>query len=242
MAETMRKDRLGLVLVAASLLAIAVVGALIYRYQVQVHRTNVRVNGIAITRAIAGMESAGNGGPLLAGVDRDGLLRSMVSIQNDDNLSYLVVVSPSGTKLRELVSRGSIAPAAVMPTEPFAWFGEHSLVSPGDSLSIREFYAPVMSEGRLAGFVRAGYFDSPWPFPASHLSLMGLMAMPIFLLTTLAYFLIRREIEPLTRLGEQMNSMSHSFGGELPNGAMDGNKREFLHRFDVDKLDYSDLH
>ena len=232
MAATMKKDRLGLVLIAASLLAIAVVGALVYRYQVHLHRDSVRVNGVAIARAIAAMESARNDAPMVAGTDKDGLLRSLASIQNNDRLSYLVVVSTSGETRQELVSPGSIIPSAVMPTEPFAWFGEHSLVSPGDGRPIREFFAPVMSAGQLAGFVRAGYFDTYKLVLGSQFSLMGLMAMPIFLLTTLAYFLIRREIEPLSRLGEKMNSVSRSYGGELPRGDSDVGNNEFLRRFD----------
>ena len=233
MAATMKNDRLGLVLIAASLIAIAVVGALLYRHQVQLHRESIRVNGLAIARAIASMESASSDAPLITDIDKVGMLRSLASIQNNDSLSYLVVVSPTGEKLRELVSPGSITPAATMPTEPFAWFGEHTLVSPGDGLAIREFYAPVMSGGKLAGFVRAGYFDNDDPLLGSHLTLMGLMALPIFLLTTLAYFLIKREIEPLTRLGEKMSTVSRSYGGELAGSPdPDSGRNEFLRRFD----------
>jgi signal transduction histidine kinase len=227
----MKKDRLGLVLIAASLSAIAVVGALAYRHQVVQRRESVRVNGIAITRAIAGIESA-DMSPLAIGGDQGGMLRSLASVQNNDSLAYLVVVSPAGDKLQELVSPGSIAPIASMPGEPFAWFGEHALVSPGDGRPIREFFAPVMRGGQLAGFVRAGYYDANEIIPGREFSLLGLMALPIFLLTTLAYLLIRRELEPLTRLGEKMNSVSRSYGGELPAGRTSSAQDEFRSRFD----------
>lgn len=232
MAATLKNDRLGLVLIAASLIAIAVVGALLYRHQVQLHRESIRVNGLAIARAIASVESASSDAPLITDIDKVGMLRSLASIQNSDSLSYLVVVSPTGEKLRELVSPGSVTPASTMPTEPFAWFGEHTLVSPGHGLAIREFHAPVISGGKLAGFVRAGYFDNDDPLLGSHLTLMGLMALPIFLLTTLAYFLIKREIEPLTQLGERMSTVSRSYGGEQWSPDPDNGRNEFLGRFD----------
>ena len=73
----MKKDRLGLVLIAASLLAIAVVGALVYRNGLQVHRQNIRVSGTALTRAVSGMESASDASAAIAGFDREALLRSL---------------------------------------------------------------------------------------------------------------------------------------------------------------------
>jgi signal transduction histidine kinase len=212
----MKKDRLGLVLIAASLIAIAVVGALVYRNQLQLQRESVRVNGTAITRAIAGMESTGDDSPAVGGLDQAGMLRSLAAIQNNASLAYLVVVDRSGRRLEELVSPGSIVPAATMPLEAFDWHGEHILVSPGDQRPIREFFAPVVRNGQLAGFVRAGYFDTYRNILGSQFSLMGLMALPIFLLTTLAYFLLRREIEPISQLGDKLNSVSRSLGGELP--------------------------
>jgi PAS domain S-box-containing protein len=228
----MKKDRLGLVLIAASLLAIAVVGALVYRNGLQVHRQNIRVSGTALTRAVSGMESASDASAAIAGLDREPLLRSLATLQNDDNLAYLVVVDTSGRKLRELVSPGSIVPAATMPTEAYAWFGEHTLASPGDRIAIREFFAPVMGDGQLAGFVRAGYFEAYRPFASHQLSLMGLMALPIFLLTTLAYLLLRREIEPLTQLGEKLNAVSRSYGAELHGVDAAGGNDGLMRRFD----------
>jgi PAS domain S-box-containing protein len=232
MAAKMKKDRLGLVLIAASLIAIAVVGTLIYRNGVQVHRQGIRVNGTAITRAIAGMESASSGSTAIGGLDKEGMLHSLATLQNDDSLAYLVVVDSSGRKLRELASPGSIVPAATMPTEAFAWFGEHMLVSPGDRLPIREFFAPVMSNGQLTGFVRAGYFDTYKPVASHQLSLMGLMALPIFLLTTLAYLLLRREIEPLSQLGDKLNAVSRAYGADLQSADVTGGKDGLLRRFD----------
>jgi PAS domain S-box-containing protein len=232
MAANMRKDRLGLMLIAASLLAIAVVGTLVYRNQLRVHSESIRVNGLAISRAIAGMESTSGDSPVIAGLDKAGMLHSLATIQNNDSLSYLVVVDGSGRKVRELVAPGSIVPAATMPLEAFAWFGEHTLVSPGDRKPIREFFAPVMNDGRLAGFVRAGYFDTYKFILGDQFSLMGLMALPIFLLTTLAYTLLRREIKPLSELGERLTFVSRSYGAEPAAPDDSGSEGGLLHRFD----------
>ncbi len=219
-------------MIAASLTAIVVVGAMAYRYQLSLLRENMRVQGIAITRAVAGMASAGEDSPLLPGGSTVGALRSMASIQNSKNLSYIVIVNRAGEKVHEMVYPGGIAPAATMPTEPFAWFGEHYLASPGDGRAIREFFAPVMRDGQLAGFARAGYYNPGEDILDGQLSLLGLLALPIFLLTTLSYFLIRREIKPLSQLGAKLDSVSAAFGDGAARLPAARSQDEFMQRFD----------
>ena len=119
-----------------------------------------------------------------------------------------------------------------MPTEPFAWFGEHNLTSPGDSRQIREFFAPLMKDGQLAGFVRAGYYSKPTKMIGSQISNFALMALPIFLLTTLSYFLIRREIKPFGQLSEKMEQASLSYGIQASMPTHGHDLGDFIQRFD----------
>ena len=229
----MRNDRLGLMLIAASLIAIAVVGGLVYRYQAQEQTERTRVHGVAITRALSGT-LAGTADPALA--SREDLLavaRSLVQIQDNSQFAYLTVVSPLGETRFELTSPGVIAPATTMPREPFAWFGEHQLQSPGDSRQLREFFAPVVRDGQLAGFVRAGYFRSGAALAGTQLSIFGLMALPIFLLTAVSYGLIRREISPLRQLGEKMVAVAAACGPAAATPADLHNYGDFIKRFDA---------
>jgi len=159
-------------------------------------------------------------------------MRSMINVQDNEDFAYGIVVNLAGEKLYEATSAGSIAPAAVMPTEPYAWFGEHNLTSPGDGRQIREFFAPVMKDNQLAGFVRAGNFSKPTNLLNDQVSSFGLMAQPIFLLTTLSYFLIRREIKPLGRLSEKMEQASLSYGVQVLTPAYGHDLSDFIQRFD----------
>jgi signal transduction histidine kinase len=207
----MRNDRLGLLMVAASLVVIAIVGGLVYHHQADVQRDRARAHGMAITRTVASVESGDEYAGPVADDDKRALMRSLVSIQDNADFSYLVLVSQAGEKLHEIVSPGSISPVAVMPREPFAWYGEHELASPGDGRRIREFFAPVLKHGQLAGFVRAGYYKNNNHLLGGQLPNVALTALPIFLLTVFSYFLIRREVKPLQALGEKMQSFSQSF-------------------------------
>jgi signal transduction histidine kinase len=224
----MKNDRLGLMMIVASLFVIAIVSGLLYKHQVKLLQERTRVHGVALTRALSGMGYS----QLVSNPGKEGLMRSLVYVQDNEDFAYGIIVNVAGEKLYEITSAGSIAPAAVMPTEPFAWFGEHNLISPGDGRQIREFFAPILNGDTLAGFVRVGYYSKPMNLFSDQISSFGLMALPIFLLTTLSYFLIRREIKPLVQLSEKMEQASLSYGVQAPTPARDYDLDDFIQRFD----------
>ena len=215
-------------MIAASLVVIAIVSGLLYKHQVKLHEDKTRVHGVALTRALSGMQYS----QLASSPDNAGLLHSLINVQNNEDFAYAAVVDLAGEKLYETTSAGSIMPAATMPTEPFAWFGEHNLTSPGDGRQIREFFAPVMNMDQLAGFVRIGYYNQPASMLNDQISSFGLMALPIFLLTTLSYFLIRREIKPLGRLSEKMEQASLVYGVPVSASGHSHDLSDFIQRFD----------
>lgn len=215
-------------MIAASLIAIAIVSGLLFSNQIKLHKEKIRVHGVALTRAMSNVELP----QLVANSSGNSLMRSLVNVQDNEDFAYTVVVNLAGEKLLEDASAGSIPPAATMPKEPYAWFGEHTLVSPGDARQIREFFAPIMEAGQLAGFVRAGYYNNPTGMLASQLSNFALMALPIFLLTALSYFLIRREIKPLGLLSKKMEQASLTYGIQIASPAQDQNLSDFMQRFD----------
>lgn len=224
----MKNDRLGLLLIAASLVVIAIVSGLLYKHQTKLLEEKTRVHGVALARTLSSMEYS----QLTASSDKGYLMRSLVDVQDNEDFAYGIIVNLAGKKSYEITSAGSIAPMATMPTEPYAWFGEHNVISPGDGREIREFFAPVMKDGQLFGFVRVGYYSKPNNLLSGQISSLGLMALPIFLLTTLSYYLIRREIKPLSQLSEKMEQASLSYGVQVLTPAHDHDLGDFIQRFD----------
>jgi PAS domain S-box-containing protein len=224
----MVSNRIWLLMIAASLTVIALVSGFLYKHQLQLHHEKVRVDGVAFTRVVSTIEYS----QLLPGSAQAGLLRNLAYLQKNDDFAYGIVVNPAGKKIDEALSAGALAPPATMPAEPFGWFGEHRLVSPGDGRQIREFFAPVMKDGQLNGFVRAGYYSEPTHLLNGLVSSFGLMALPIFLLTTLTYFLIRREIRPLAQLSKKMEQVSQAYSQPLQGGVNGQDMTGFVQRFD----------
>ncbi len=198
-------------MIAASVAVIAVIVALLYSHQAKLHRDEVRSQGVALARALSGAELS----RLIPGSGEKNLVSTLASVQGSKAFAYAAVVTKSGDKLFELTSPGSIVPAAAMPSDPAAWFGEHPLVSPGDGRQIREFFGPVLKDGEFFGFVRLGYYETPAGVATGEVSYLALMALPIFLLTVFSYFMIRREIRPLAGLTKKLEDAGKAYGIEL---------------------------
>ncbi|MBC7803288.1 MAG: PAS domain-containing protein [Candidatus Parcubacteria bacterium] len=222
----MKNERLGLIMIAATAAVIALILWLVYAQQLRQHRDSVRVQGVAMTRVLSGADMS----QLLPKADKPGLIATLASLKTGDSFAYGTLVAPSGAKLYEVASPGSIVPAAAMPTDPPSWFGEHALKSPGDGREIREFFGPVLKDGELAGFVRSGYYDNPQQLLASWVSNLALLALPVFLLTAMSYFLIRREILPLAAIGAKFEALGVPQGGSRARNSLE--LRHFLRRFE----------
>jgi len=227
MGVLLKNDRQGLLMIAASLVVIAIVSVLLYKNLTRLHEEKTRVHGVALTRTLSSAEYS----QLVPETGQSSLMRGLVNVQGDENFAYAIVVNLAGEKLYEITSAGSITPAATMPAEPYSWFGEHNVISPGDGRQIREFFAPVMKDGQLAGFIRAGYYNQQATVMSSQISSLGLMALPIFLLTTLSYFLLRREIKPLSQLSKKLEQASLSYGVQVITPARDQDLGDFYSAF-----------
>jgi len=214
-------------MIAASVAVIGVIVALLYSQQARLYRDKVRSQGVALARALSGKELSQLG----PGPGEKNLVSTLASVQGSDAFAYAAVVTISGDKLFEFASPGSIVPAAAMPSEPASWFGEHSLVSPGDGRKIREFFGPVLKSGELAGFVRIGYHETLQGAPTGEISSVALMVLPVFLLTVFCYFMIRQEIRPLAGFTKKLEDAEKAYGIEMgfPPGV---EFRHLAHRFD----------
>ena len=195
-------------MIAAALAVVGAIIALLYAKQSNLHREKVRSQGVALARAL----SASQLSQLLPPHSEKNLVSGLASAQASDAFAYAAVVTSAGDKLYEYAAPGSIVPTAQMPAEPAAWFGEHPLVSPGDGKAIREFFAPVLQKGEHVGFVRLGYYDTLDTSRILEMSTMGMMALPVLLLMALSYFLIRREVRPLSDLTVKLEGAAKSYG------------------------------
>lgn len=200
----MKNNRLGMLLIVSSLLMIALVVGLLLQRQQGVHATQIRVQGVGVTRSLTALPLA----ILAPKAGEPSVLRSLLIYYENPDFGYAAVTAPDGTTLAEATSPGALVPAKALPTGMASLFGERMIESPHEERKIREFYGPVMDDGNLKAFIRVGYFEPRQLLAIKDLPFFALLALAMFLLVPLIYFIVKREMEPLGAISMQLQMMA----------------------------------
>ncbi len=212
-------------MIAASLVVIAVILFMLVERQAESRRAQMRVQGLSVVRSISGIPYE----QLFPKENQGVLLQALLNVKSNPDFAYGVIVDNENKTLNEVTAPGILIPPSALNAEPSAWFGEQSLVSPGDGRKLREFFGPVLNKGNLQGFVRLGYFE-PKLFSTEQISFLSLLALPIFLLVPLFYFLIRRETKPLDKMSRQLEEITAAGPAKIQLSAS-GEMGDFVQNF-----------
>ena len=195
-------EKIGIGMIAASLVVILItVGVFLYQQKSE-DINEIQRQGTGLVRLLGSMtveQLTGQGGSV-------GILRVLEETRVNRHFAFSALVNPDGVSLAEFKTPGTSVSPMVIPRLPSQWVGEREYDS-GKGIKIREFYAPIMRKGELTAFLRLGYKEPQYSLNASQVRLLAIMAMAIFLLTPVFYFLIKREIKPLTLISSQLQAL-----------------------------------
>jgi len=221
----LKADRIGLVIVVASLLVITAIVLLLFGNQRDNQISDIRTQGVSLARAISGVPYE----QLVPGGQQQGVVQALLHGTGNKKLAYVTISDRQGLTVAEAVAGGIITPAAKIPTEPSAWLGD--LQQTTGQQRFFEYHAPLLQQGDLQGFVRLGYF-----YPASGLSLeqmpfIAMVALPVFLLAPFFYFLLRMEVRPIKVANDEISKLIDGEGMKSVQISATGELGEFMHRF-----------
>lgn len=222
-----KNERLGLIMIAASLFVIALVITLLFQYQQESREEQIKAQGVSLTRLLSGMPMA----QLVPSKGKTGMLQVMRYSQDNPDFLYGVVVDAQGNLLSEASVSGTIIPNAPLSPEPSSWLGERVLSHSTDGRDITEFHAPLIVDGNLAGYVRLGFIKPGFGLSRRQLPFFATLALPIFLLTTLFYFLVRREIKPLSKMNNAIENIIDRGNFQKVEIEATGDLADFMQRF-----------
>jgi len=218
---------MGLLMIAASLVAISVVIVLLFLYEKESREEQIRTQGVQLVRLLSGMSEQ-----LLEQKDKGvNVLKILLQSQNSPDFAYIVVTDLKGDVLNEFVRPGTIVPRTSYPEHPSSWLGEKRLVVSGSGRQVLEFHAPLLLDGNLKGFVRLGYYEIGYQILTRRLPFFATLALPVFLLTPLFYFLVRREIKPLRVVNREMEQFLEQGNLKPPKLAVSGELSDFMASF-----------
>ena len=206
-----KREHLGLTMIIATLAVIMVTLYLLFTYQQNEQVAHIRAQGTSLARVISRIPYE----QLATGPGQSSILSVLQHSGQQGDFAYIAVVDVAGKPVSEVPAPGVLVPRGRLPGEPVAWLGERELQLEGDKRKVTEFYAPLLSAGEIAGYIRLGYFQPGFGLSARQLPMFATFALPIFLLTPLFYFLLRREVRPFREATDKIDRMvgeSKSFG------------------------------
>ncbi|NOR43504.1 MAG: hypothetical protein GQ572_09225, partial [Gammaproteobacteria bacterium] len=195
-------EKIGIGMIAASLSVIVfTVGVFLYQQKSE-DINEIQRQGVGLVRLLGSMSVA----QLTGEGNTAGTLRLLQEAQVNQHFAFASVVNIDGLALAEVITPGISVSPMIIPRQPSQWIGEreYKLAS---GTTINEYFAPIMDKGELKAFIRLGYLEPAYYINASQVRLLAILAMAIFMLTPIFYFLIKREIKPLTRIGSQLQTL-----------------------------------
>jgi len=221
----LKADRIGLVIVVASLLVITAIILLLFGNQRDSQIADIRTQGVSLARAISGVPYD----RLVPGGQQQGVVQTLLHGVGNKKLAYVTISDRQGLTIAEAVGDGVIAPAARIPSEPSAWLGNLEQTAGRDRFI--EFHAPLLQEGDLQGFVRLGYFYPNAGLSLEQVPFVAMVALPVFLLVPFFYFLLRREIRPIKAANDEISKLIDEDGFGMVEISATGELGEFMNRF-----------
>ncbi|MDJ0700290.1 MAG: ATP-binding protein [Woeseiaceae bacterium] len=223
----LKADRIGLVVVLASLVSIAAIAWVVFDNQHEARIRDIRGQGVSLARALSAVPYE----QLAGGGEQQGAIRVLRHSASSNDFAYVVVVDRGGETATELAADGIIVPAATMPAEPTAWMGEARLSLSGTGQDVIEFHAPLLTDGELQGFVRLGYAVPGNGINVDQLPFVAAVALPVFLLVPLFYLLLRLEVRPVREASREIGNALESGDFSKLEVAATGELGEFMRRF-----------
>jgi signal transduction histidine kinase len=220
------KDRLGLLLVAVTLVVMVAVGFFAHQHRIKLNLGAIQQLGQSLVRALAAAEFS-----KLANPDTGKTLLNRVAAPSaDGSLAYATVVRPDGGIVYAI---GPATPALrVLPKEPHAWFGEARISITDSQREAIEFHAPLMQDGNLAGFLRLAYFSEPGKGWLADMPFIASLLLPVGLLMLAAYLIVHYEIRSLAHLSRRLTTIAHTLVPEQALESKGTNVIDFKHHID----------
>lgn len=210
-------------MIAASLAVITTVLALVAGHEVGLRRAQIRSQGVGLVSALSRVPLD----RLVPSTGQLGTLPLIRATQKLDDFAYAIIVDPTGETLGAVSGPDSLTPPLAPPSvDPVAWTTERVLALGSPPVLVREFLAPILTEGQLSAQVRIGYLEPSYSLVLRQTSLHAKIALVVFLLIPLASSWLRRELKPLDVMSRELDAteaqLDRPYSAELSSGDGDG--------------------
>ena len=223
--KTLKTQSIGLFMIVGTLVVIGLIAYQSMLHQHSLRTANIRAQGLSLVQLISEVPSQQ--------VTKSGLRNTLNVLQQSlgkEDFAYAVVVNKNGTPMAQATAAGVLIPHAVVSTEPSSWTGERSMRLENER-DVSEFYAPLLLNSELKGSVRIGFYQPTLLLGMENLSYIATLALPVFLLAPLFYFLMRRQLKPLQSSQREIAQQLREGMGQKIDLKVDGELGDFMANF-----------
>lgn len=186
-----QNQALGLGMIAVSLLVVAVITLQVLDWQRSSATAMIRAQGLSLARLLSEVPPA-----QLTRQGTRNTLNILYQSQAETGLAYAMLANPEGQSLSSVTAPAVVTPEIPVPPVPSAWTGERE-VTLNDGREVIEFYSPVLVGSDFYGSARVAFFKPGIEQGLLQLPFLASTALPVILLMSLFYFLMRRQLKPL---------------------------------------------
>ena len=194
----MTSQRLGLTFIVITLAVIGAGAVLLLDSHREQHLSRMENHGTELIGVLSRMPLEA----LAPDSGQQGPLDLLASGDGHNGLAYAEVTDSDGV-VRASMSRIAVLPAAAPAATPADWNGMRRIDAPGGK-QLREYFAPILTDGARAGHIRIGLHEPGIAPTHSELKMLALLALTAFALVPVFYYLVRREVRPLAQMGEEI--------------------------------------
>lgn len=200
-----KNDRKGLLIIGSALLIIALTLVLLVQYLQKEQHTQIRQQGLTLVRILSSIPAE----ELTPAPNRQGIFTLIRHSLANSPFAYITLVDKEGVPILEEATRGVVIPNAPVTSEPSSWIGERhvNLKLNQDETAVTEFFAPLLQDGELIACIRIGFFTPGIDRLIPQIPFFATLALLIFNLGCIGYFVARRNFNQLSLLSEQINKV-----------------------------------
>ncbi len=220
-------QRTGYMVIIASLLTALSIIYLLFNYSHATRISHIRTQGIELVRLISEITLDN----LMPKDGHRGTLELFKYTDYDPNFAYGAIVDKQGTLITSAAMPGIVIPQMKLPEDPSNWLAEKRVTLNETNTRIIQFQAPRIDKGELLGYVILGLREPKFGLTASEIPFLASISLPIFLISALFLYLIKREIHPLKIAGHQINDLVDQGSFEKVQIQASGELSGFIQKF-----------
>jgi len=200
------EERLGAVVLIASLLVALVIIGFVFKLRQDEQRNRVLQKGQYLLNSFTARQHDTEELQVLLG----DFLRAAPDLEGEPLFAYLVIRDTENIIEAKIIKPEVVVPPFFLSKDPSGWHGRRSVKVEENKRPIYELSAPLLSEGELIGSIALGFFDPSFFGVFYSYRFLALIVLPVVLLGAFLYFLVKRELRPVSNLNQLLEKILES--------------------------------